>query len=256
MAATAGATTGAANRPTADDTAVLDQHPPPPKLTSEGRLLGGYTGKGWRPGISGNPSGLAKPGGSKEALEKIRGLTDEAIATLKACLDDKRGDVRVKAAGMILDRAWGRAAHRIKLDGSITLESMLARSLGARPAAVEMGKGNVGDVGSVVVKSEIVDAEFKAKASVDTAKASPHGKPEPVASRATTADLDPDGSDASAVVVSSPSLPAVETSPPRQLVQAHGGAGDRPSQTQAKSCSCSCGVVHPPIPMTSTGSTP
>jgi hypothetical protein len=64
--------------------------------------------KPWKPGQSGNPKG--RPEGV-EAL--ARQYTPEAIRRLVRALDDNDSRVAVTAAGMILDRGWGKPKQEI-----------------------------------------------------------------------------------------------------------------------------------------------
>ena len=75
--------------------------------STNGKLVGGCTGKGFKPGKSGNANG--RPPIPEDVKEAARALTVEALDTLRECLRDKSGAVRVRAAEALLDRAWGKA---------------------------------------------------------------------------------------------------------------------------------------------------
>jgi hypothetical protein len=59
----------------------------------------------WQPGQSGNPGGRHK---LTEAQKLCRELTPDAVATLKANLASKNGQVSNMAAKILLEHAWGR----------------------------------------------------------------------------------------------------------------------------------------------------
>lgn len=68
----------------------------------------------WKPGQSGNPSGMSKA--SVKVRDLARTKTEEAIQTLIEVMLDKKqfGSVRVVAAREILDRGWGRPQQHIE----------------------------------------------------------------------------------------------------------------------------------------------
>jgi hypothetical protein len=82
-----------------------------------GKRVGGVTGKGFRPGQSGNP------GGRPKALAEVKALaaehTRDAINALHAiATDDKKDErARVQAAVALLDRAWGKPAQAVEVSG-------------------------------------------------------------------------------------------------------------------------------------------
>ena len=70
----------------------------------------------FRPGHSGNPSG--RPKQSVQLKELAREQTAKAIKTLVDVMDNSDRDAaRVRAAEILLDRAWGRAPQAMELSG-------------------------------------------------------------------------------------------------------------------------------------------
>lgn len=72
---------------------------------------GGASGKGFRPGQSGNPGG--RPKGFTELREAARTHTKTALETLVAILKTGSDSAKVAAATAILDRGWGKAPQAI-----------------------------------------------------------------------------------------------------------------------------------------------
>ncbi len=65
-------------------------------------------GKPFQPGQSGNPGGRPKlPDALKARLAKL--ASGEAVNVLEAALSSADEKVRLQAAGMLMDRAWGKA---------------------------------------------------------------------------------------------------------------------------------------------------
>lgn len=88
-------------------TAVQRPHQRPAKR------LGGITGKGFKPGQSGNPGGIPKAG----SLDEIcRAHTPEAVAALVLALKNPRE--RVPAAIALLDRGWGKPVQMVSGDSN------------------------------------------------------------------------------------------------------------------------------------------
>jgi hypothetical protein len=77
-----------------------------------GRPLGGCTGKGFKPGQSGNPGGRPR----SDVTSLARQHTAEAIAALVAALASPRE--RVAAAVALLDRGWGKPKHQLEHTGA------------------------------------------------------------------------------------------------------------------------------------------
>lgn len=82
----------------------------------------GNNGNGFKPGQSGNPNGRPKrTEAEKDALEKIRNLAPDVPGLLKSIMQDEKASpaYRLKAAEMILDRAYGKADTRIQMDAKV-----------------------------------------------------------------------------------------------------------------------------------------
>jgi hypothetical protein len=65
----------------------------------------------FKPGQSGNPGG--RPKGEGRVREAAREHTDAALGVLVTAMGDEDVRVRIKAAEVILDRGWGKAAQPI-----------------------------------------------------------------------------------------------------------------------------------------------
>jgi Family of unknown function (DUF5681) len=90
------------------------------RATSEqrrGRGSGGVTGRGFRPGQSGNPTGRGRA--TLELRDVARTYTEEAVRTLVTIMRSDRSPAaaRVAAAQAVLDRAWGRAVQALEHSG-------------------------------------------------------------------------------------------------------------------------------------------
>lgn len=72
--------------------------------------------KPWKPGQSGNPSGLPKV--KHDLIRHARLHSEEALETALSIMRDGRqkGSTRLAAAGLILDRAWGKASLRVAVE--------------------------------------------------------------------------------------------------------------------------------------------
>lgn len=65
-------------------------------------------GRPFQPGQSGNPSGRPKmPESLKARIAKL--ASKDAVDVLEAALKDADPKVKLQAAGMLMDRAWGKA---------------------------------------------------------------------------------------------------------------------------------------------------
>jgi len=85
----------------------------------------------WAPGQSGNP------GGRPKGIEQLaREHTPAAIERLVLALSDADSRVAVTAAGMLLDRGWGKPKQELSSvsDGSLTVMHLVA----ARQAGEEL----------------------------------------------------------------------------------------------------------------------
>ena len=84
-------------------------------------------GKPFPVGVSGNPGG--RPAGLSRVTELARAHSEKAIDALVAALDEPDPLVRMKAADLLLTRAWGRPAQALddaeqrRLDRSIKSEA-------------------------------------------------------------------------------------------------------------------------------------
>lgn len=72
------------------------------------RMIKPVRGRPFKPGQSGNPSGRPKmPESLKARIAKL--ASKEAVDVLQAALSSADEKVRLQAAGMLMDRAWGKA---------------------------------------------------------------------------------------------------------------------------------------------------
>src|SRR5215471_688117 len=85
-------------------------------------------GRPFSRGVSGNPGGRPRAALDVQAL--AREHTPQAIATLVKALDDDR--LCVSAAVHLLDRAWGRPAPSLDLDGADRVTSVVLNIVSAR----------------------------------------------------------------------------------------------------------------------------
>jgi hypothetical protein len=65
------------------------------------------------PGKSGNPGG--RPKAQADLLNAARAHTEKSIAVLAKALNDDDARVRIKAAEVLLDRAWGKPAQSLAI---------------------------------------------------------------------------------------------------------------------------------------------
>ena len=101
-------------------------------------------GRPFQPGQSGNPNGRPKMPDALKA--RIAGLASkEAVDVLEAALKDADPKVKLQAAGMLMDRAWGKAitpsevkveAHDINAQHLRTLQDRMERRKQAQGFAV------------------------------------------------------------------------------------------------------------------------
>ena len=66
------------------------------------------------------------------SVEACRAHTEDAIQTLVDCLGSRNPRVRIRAAEVILNRAWGRAQQSVELSGELSLEELLSASYKAK----------------------------------------------------------------------------------------------------------------------------
>ena len=81
------------------------------RVQNNGRSTGGITGRGFRPGQSGNPGG--RPEGLAKTTRELAGGDGEALIKLwwDIARDETRRDAdRLRASELLADRGWGKAA--------------------------------------------------------------------------------------------------------------------------------------------------
>lgn len=73
----------------------------------------------WKKGESGNPNG--RPKIPEDVKEAFKNATPKAIETLQTILDnpEARDGDKIRAAEIILDRAWGKPTQSMELDGKV-----------------------------------------------------------------------------------------------------------------------------------------
>jgi len=72
------------------------------------------TAGSFKPGQSGNPTGLSKV--SKTVIEAARAHTEECIAVLAECLASTDHATRIRAAEALLNRGWGKPTQPVEFD--------------------------------------------------------------------------------------------------------------------------------------------
>lgn len=72
----------------------------------------------------GNPGGPGRPKDDPEFIEACREKTPKALATLERAMDDVENNPgpAVKAAEVMLNRAWGTAPTTVKIDATLKAE--------------------------------------------------------------------------------------------------------------------------------------
>lgn len=92
---------------------------------SQGKRLGGVTGKGWMPGCSGNPKGRSgeRKFDGKTLPELARDMTGEALQTVREVMLDLDAPmpVRLQAAEIVLRRGWGDAPRAPEVEHELTV---------------------------------------------------------------------------------------------------------------------------------------
>jgi hypothetical protein len=81
------------------------------RVQNNGEATGGITGKGFRPGCSGNPGG--KPKGLARATRELVGEDGMKLAAFwLSIMDDpmRRDSDRLEASKLLADRGWGKVA--------------------------------------------------------------------------------------------------------------------------------------------------
>ena len=85
---------------------------------------GGITGKGFKPGISGNPNGRPKKENCVSDLLRNKGdeIQDDGRTKLQVVIDtlfDRANEGELKAIDMIFDRLEGKAAQKIEVEETL-----------------------------------------------------------------------------------------------------------------------------------------
>lgn len=76
----------------------------------------------FKPGQSGNPGGR-RPGGYKDFIAKLRGMEEDAIATIADALAQRPvGQVGVAAAVVVFDRTRGKPIQMVHVDGELEIK--------------------------------------------------------------------------------------------------------------------------------------
>jgi hypothetical protein len=102
------------------------------QATGKQRLLGGVTGKGWKPGQSGNARGRPKIPFDLPAA--CREHAAAAVQVLVDALHDPKN--KIEAAKVLLDRGFGKAPVVIEGEAAATLSLM--HLIAARHIAAEL----------------------------------------------------------------------------------------------------------------------
>lgn len=78
----------------------------------------------YQPGQSGNTRGMLR--GYRRVLSESRKLSLEALQTITTCMrsEDAPWPSRLRAAEVILDRAWGEPDKHVQLDGSTAVAAI------------------------------------------------------------------------------------------------------------------------------------
>ena len=89
---------------------------PPPPVGNNGKTTGGATGKGFKPGQSGNPSG--RPKVAAEFKERCRAFVDEHV--IAAWENEVRtlGEHWMKASELLAAYAYGKPTQAVEHTGA------------------------------------------------------------------------------------------------------------------------------------------
>jgi hypothetical protein len=82
-------------------------------VQNKGRTTGGVTGKGFRPGRSGNPSGRPQRSALAKATRELVGEDGMKLAQFWVSImqdETRRDSARLEASRLLADRGWGKAA--------------------------------------------------------------------------------------------------------------------------------------------------
>lgn len=92
-------------------------------VANNGHSTGGVTGKGFKPGQSGNPTGRPK-GVARQARDLIDNNPGELLEVfLQVAKDEKaKPSDRLQAASLYLDRAYGKAPAYAPVEGADPLD--------------------------------------------------------------------------------------------------------------------------------------
>lgn len=93
------------------------------------KMLGGITGKGFMPGVSGNPSGIGKHDLARELCRKI---WQEAPAEIRKGILAQLRKGNPKMVLVSADRAFGRVPHNVSVDLQANLYTMSDEELRAK----------------------------------------------------------------------------------------------------------------------------
>ena len=96
-----------------------------------GREKKAVRGRPFVAGVSGNPAGKPKVTNMRDVRALAREYTELAIETLvEVCSNsDERGAARVAAAGVLLDRGWGKAQQTVVIDNEVNVSGLDSTSL-------------------------------------------------------------------------------------------------------------------------------
>ena len=118
-----------------------------------GRGSGGVTGKGFRPGVSGNPGGTSKE--SVDVAAIARQHTAAAITALVRALDDPK--VCVPAAVAILNRGHGMPPA--KIEGVTPQNITVLHLIAARAVTDELMQSLYGGNGTTTIDAEAANGD-------------------------------------------------------------------------------------------------
>jgi Family of unknown function (DUF5681) len=112
-------------------------------VQNNGRTTGGITGKGFRPGQSGNPGG--RPKGLAKATRELVGEDGMKLAEFwLSIMDDpmRRDSDRLKASRLLADRGWGKPATFEPLESDpLDLEDVEAAAEEFRRRVMRLANG-------------------------------------------------------------------------------------------------------------------
>ena len=115
---------------------------------------GGITGRGWKPGQSGNAAGRPPAAVDIAALAREHG--PRCIEVAAALLDDADPRIRLGALQALLDRGFGRPAQAISVEGDAT-SNLLQHLLAARTVSA-LGLAESAQQGAATRTSLLIEA--------------------------------------------------------------------------------------------------